>query len=107
MGCSAKEYAREIIPKNAIVEVWIDDKQAEMTIEDFIMKTGQEYETKTSISDDGKYYGEGFTGNHFYQLELSDFDIDRNLGKGQHTFKVRIVSWRRVLYEKESNIVIS
>ena len=42
-----------------------------------------------------------------YTVPVREFEIDRNIGKGTHTLKVRIVSGRRVLYEKENNIVIS
>lgn len=97
----------EVIPPNAIVEIQVDDKQAMMTVSQFIQKTGQEYDVRTGSLPEFDFHGKGFTGDHTYTLTLADFDIDRKIGKGEHKFITRITYRNKVLYEKENNIMIS
>ena len=97
----------EVIPPNAIVEIWMDDRKAEMTISEFIARTGQESELAQGSIPDFNFQGTGYTGDHIYQLTLADFNIDRNIEKGQHTFLTRIIYRGKILYEKQNNIVIS
>jgi hypothetical protein len=102
-----KTKSTEVIPPNAIVEVKIDDKKAEMYISDFIKKTGKEYEVKQVDDPEMGFYGAGFTGDHAYNLSLSDFNIDRSIGIGEHVFITRIIYRGKVLYEKQDKIMVS
>jgi len=97
----------EVIPPSAVVEIWVDDKKAEMTISEFIARTGEESELEQGSIPDFNFQGIGYTGEHIYKLTLADFNIDRSIEKGQHTFITRIVYRGKTLYEKQNNIVIS
>ena len=97
----------EVIPPNALVEIWIDDKKSEMKISEFIARTGQQYDLQQGSIPDFNFQGIGYTGEHTYKLTLADFNIDRNVHKGAHTFITRIVYREKILYEKQNNIVIS
>jgi len=96
----------EILPKDAVIEVWLDEKKASMPVSDFIIKTKQSYDIKKGNFSD-LYYGDGFTGDHDYRLALSDFNLDRNVEKGEHIFRTRIIYRQKILYEKEKKIVIA
>ena len=102
-----KTKPTEVIPADAIVEVSIDGKKAQMSIAEFIKKTGNDYKIEKGEIPDFNFYGLGFTGDYTYGLTLADFKIDRNIGIGEHTFITRIKYQNRVLYEKENNIMIS
>ncbi|MBD3163685.1 hypothetical protein GF323_00625 [Candidatus Woesearchaeota archaeon] len=97
----------EVIPPNAFVEVQLDDRKARMRVADFIHSTGQEYTLEYGELADFGFYGDGFTGDFAYKLALADFDIDRNIEKGEHVFVTRIIYRQHVLYEKENRIMIS
>ncbi len=96
----------EVLPKDAIIEAEVDSQKASMTVQEFILKTGQPYEAKRG-NFSSMYYGEGFSGNHQYILALSDFVLNRNIGRGEHTLRTRILYRNKVLYEKENKIVIA
>jgi hypothetical protein len=97
----------EIIPPDAIIEVVLDEQSNFMTINNFIMKTGGEYELERGELEEFGYYGNGFTGEYEYKLSLGDFDLNRDIGKGEHKFVTRIIYRGQTLYEKENNIMIS
>jgi hypothetical protein len=99
--------ASEVIPVQAIVEVWLDEQMASMSIAQFIKKTGEEYEVAKGEMPEFKFSGYGFTGDHDYRLSLADFDLNREIGKGEHVFKTRIKYRDMVLYEKENRIMIN
>ena len=88
----------EVIPPNAIVEITLDNNKGEMTISDFIKRTGKEYKIENGELPDFGFYGAGFTGNFVYNLSLSEFNINRNIGVGQHVFITRIKYRGNVLY---------
>ncbi len=97
----------EVIPPDALIEVWIDNRKDAMTVAEFIRRTGKEYEIKQGELLEFDFMGKGFSGNHLYNLTLADFDIDRNIGPGEHRFLTRIVYRGQLLYEKENHIMIS
>lgn len=102
-----KTKSTEIIPPNAIIQVKIDDKQAHMAVSDFIKKAGGKYEIKTGNLTEFGYYGPGFTGDYTYNLTLENFNLNRNIGKGEHVFITQIIYRDTILYEKENKIMIS
>jgi hypothetical protein len=102
-----KTKSNEVIPPNALVQVKIDDKKAEMLLSEFIKKTGQPYNVSSAEIPDIGFYGPGFTGEHTYNLTLADFKIDRNIGTGEHVFTTSIIYRGKVLYQKENRIMIS
>src|SRR3989338_2664847 len=75
-----KTTALEIIPGNAAIEVWLDDRKASMLVRDFIEKTSLPSEIAQGELPDISYVGLGYTGNHVYTLPLSAFSIGRSLG---------------------------
>jgi hypothetical protein len=97
----------EVIPPDAYIEVWLDHKKARMTITEFIQRTGKEYDIQDGELLDFGFQGKGFTGQHSYNLTLADFNIDRNIGNGEHVFITRIIYRNQVLYEKENRIMIN
>ncbi len=67
--------ASVVLPKDALVEVSLDDKKASMSVKDFIEKNGSWYEIKNGAYPLINYYGEGYTGNHVYSLKLDAFNL--------------------------------
>ena len=102
-----KTKSTEVIPPDAMVQVEINNRKAQMSIAEFIKKTGKEYKIEEGEIPDFGFSGPGFTGNYIYNLTLADFNIDREVGIGEHIFITRIVYHRQVLYEKENRIMIS
>ena len=99
--------ANEVIPPDAFIQIELDNKKAQMSIADFIKKTGKEYKIETGELPDFNFYGPGFTGDYAYNLTLADFNLDREIGKGEHKFITRIIYRTQILYEKQNNIIIS
>ena len=102
-----KTKSGEVIPPNAIIQVWIDNTKAEMTISDFIKKAGEKYEIKYGELPEFGFYGNGFTGNFTYNLTLADFNMNREMENGEHKFITRIIYRNKILYEKENRIMIT
>jgi hypothetical protein len=102
-----KTKSSEVIPANAFIQIELDGKKAQMSVSDFIMKTGKPYKMGTGELPEFDFYGVGFTGDHSYSLTLADFNIDRNIGKGEHIFVTRIIYQNQILYEKQNSIMIS
>ena len=96
----------EIIPADAVVEVVLDDKKAQMSLKEFIKKTNLPFQINNSRIIDLDYIGNGFTGDYTYKLPLSAFSIDRNIERGGHDFIVRLLYKEKVLYEKQNSIMI-
>ena len=78
-----------------------------MSIADFIKKTGKDYRIENGEITEFGFNGPGFTGDFTYNLTLADFNINREIGIGEHVFITRILYNRQVLYEKENRIMIS
>lgn len=97
----------EVIPPNALVQVEINNRKTHMSIADFIKKTGKDYRIENGEITEFGFNGPGFTGDFTYNLTLADFNINREIGIGEHVFITRILYNRQVLYEKENRIMIS
>ncbi len=102
-----KTKSNEVIPPNAIIEVQLDENKAGMYIKEFIEKTGKDYKIETGALEEFGFYGPGYTGDYIYSMELSEFDIDREIGVGEHIFTTRIIYRNQILYEKENRIMIA
>lgn len=99
--------AGEVLPPDAVIEISVDDNKAGMSIAEFIKKTGGKYEIQSGELAEFGFFGQGFTGDYTYKLSLADFNIDRNIGRGEHVFTTRIIYRNKILYEKENRIMIS
>ncbi|MDA1196675.1 MAG: hypothetical protein O2779_01795 [Nanoarchaeota archaeon] len=97
----------EVIPENAYVAVTIDRKQAFMTVRDFILKSGQEYNYTSGELESVSYTGLGFSGDYVYELWLSDFSLDRRVLSGVHTVKMEILYLQHTLLEKSEEVIVS
>ena len=96
----------EVIPPDGKVQVFIDDRKAEMSIVQFIQTSGEEYEIDDGEMPEFGFYGKGFTGDHEYSVNIDKFDIDTTIGKGEHIFITRIVYREYKLYERQYRIMI-
>lgn len=96
----------ELVPENAEIVVAIDNQQRNMSIKDFISKTGSDfiYETKKEPKLD--YEGYGYTGNFTYRLNISQFNLNLTVKPGEHSIKTQIVFYNRTLYEKVEKVMI-
>ena len=66
------------LPQDALIVVSLDDNEKSLTAEEFIKKTGEEFE----LTEDG------YTGDYKYVLDLNEFDF--NLEKGEYVLEVVI-----------------
>ena len=88
-----------VVPKDSTVEVLLDDKLGVMSLENFIKKNGSWYELKNGGFPSINFYGEGYTGNHNYALDISEFNIGTVENKDVHTLKVRVMYNSKVISE--------
>ncbi|QQG39179.1 MAG: hypothetical protein HYS32_01850 [Candidatus Woesearchaeota archaeon] len=88
-----KINANEVIPGDALMLVSLDDKEAGITVKDFIVKAGGE------VQDEYK-------GGVVYSLTLKDFNLDNKLPKGEHILKTRLVYKGETISESENIIII-
>ena len=101
-----KTYPDELLPENAHIQISIGNTTASLTIKEFIEKTGTPYNQSYGALPVINYVGRGFTGNHTYKLNLSQLNIDRNIGTGSHTLKTSIVYNGELLFESKREINI-
>lgn len=73
---------------DSLFYVILDDRESSMTIKEFISKAGGE------IKDI-------YQGELFYTLNLSDFDIDNKVIKGNHTLISKVVDGEKILETKK------
>ncbi len=97
----------EIIPANAVIEVWLDDQRSAMSVQQFIEKSGTAYELAEGVHEEIGFSGVGYTGDYTYVLSLSDFSLDRSIDSGDHTFTTKIMYQGKVLYERSNGVIIS
>lgn len=93
-----------VIPKGALVEVRLDNVRASMTLEEFITKTGKEFEIKDGANPLIEYWGEGYTGNYVYELDLSDFGIVNVKEKDNHLLTIRVSYGDKVISQSQNFI---
>ena len=58
------------VPENSLVVVYLNNKKTEMPIEEFISKSGGEFELT----------GDGYTGDYTYLLNLDEFGLELEEG---------------------------
>lgn len=92
----------ELIPESALVIVMLDDRKASMPIKKFIEISKQPYNYIKGELDIVNYKGYGYVGDYTYSIDLENFDLDKKIFTGDHTFTTKIVYNNKVLYEKET-----
>mgnify|MGYP001559786923 CR=1 FL=1 len=93
-----------ILPWNATVIVYLDDKNASMGVERFIKQSGGQYDYKQGRLPEINYIGPGYTGNHNYFLELSDFGLGEISPKSVHILKI-VVTYNDIVISESSSKV--
>lgn len=93
-----------ILPWNATVTVYLDDKNASMGVERFIKQNGSLYEYKQGKLPEINYDGFGYTGYHDYFLDLSYFGLGQASSKNEHDLRVVITYGDKVISEYSKKI---
>lgn len=88
-----------VLPKDAVIEVSLDDQKSIMIVKNFIEKNGSWYELKTGSYPLIEYYGEGYSGNHNYALDLESFNLGFVENKDIHTLKIKIYYKDKIISE--------
>ena len=99
-------FADEIIPEHARVVVRVDAETGQMTIKDFILLSGMPYEYEDGTLEEIGYVGKGFTGEHTYSLQLSDFGINRVVSVGEHELHMEIRYLQHILYQRTEKVMV-
>ena len=86
--------------------VWVDDRNAMMTAKEFITKSGKEFQRIEGELTRINYKGFGYTGNNTYKLNVTDFEINTTVKKGEHKIVTEIIHGDLILYRNEKVIVI-
>ena len=64
-----------VVPPDTLIQVSLDDEVVQLTLQEFIQKTGQDYAFVFGSYKEINYLGPGFTGPFEYKLRLSDLDL--------------------------------
>ena len=95
-----------ILPRDSVVTISIDEEEASMPVSAFISKSARPYELVEGEVPEIGYEGLGYTGNHTYMVQLSEFDLARDLQPGTHTLTVKITYKGVVISASEREIVV-
>ncbi len=80
-----------VMPADSLIIVTINDQESNMTLEDFIKKTGREYSYEQGSFPELNYEGMGYTGNYTYTLTLQDFNLGLLEQSDQYLLEIDIV----------------
>lgn len=94
-----------VLPLDSTINISIDNQTASMTIQEFIKKNNTWFEIKTGHNNLAEYYGQGYSGNHAYSLDLSEFGLGFINQKDIHNLKVRIYHKEKILSETNESLI--
>ena len=94
------------LPAGSLIEVGIGEEVSSMPLARFIEISGAPYELAVGGTPEISYSGPGYTGNHTYAVQLSEFKMDRPLGEGLHAIKVRVVYNGTVISQGEKDVLV-
>ncbi|NIO20642.1 MAG: hypothetical protein GTN76_07860 [Candidatus Aenigmarchaeota archaeon] len=95
-----------IIPEDSVVTIFLGDQSSSMPIKEFIEKSGGIYEVEYGRIPDIGYEGYGYAGEHFYTLDLSEFDLDLDLEPGEYTLITEVSYENFVISSTAEDIVV-
>ena len=73
-----------IIPEGSFVSVSLANRTSNMTMEEFIGKSGEEYDLVEGSVPEISYEGPGFLGPAEYTVDLDEFDLKVPLTEGSY-----------------------
>ena len=83
------------------------ERSASMTIEEFILLSGNEAERGDGIEPSVQHSGPGYAGSSNYTVPLSVFDIERGLPPGRYVIRTEVSHVGDVISSIEKDIVVS
>ncbi len=105
--------SQDFLPKDMIVEVSLENQTSNLTLEEFIEKSGSDLEVETgNFSSPGTELngsGEGYGAkgeNRTVSLDLSEFNISLPEEPGEYVVKLSIVYNESVLKETVKNLTV-
>ena len=98
--------SKDIIPKDSVITVFLNNQSSSMPIREFIDKTGEEYEFRYGRIPEIGYEGYGYAGKHSYTLNLSEFGLDLNLKPGNYTLVTEISYENFVISTTAEEIIV-
>lgn len=93
-----------VLPADATIIVYLDDRSASMSVDRFIKLTGGRYDYRDGELPQINYSGLGYTGNHNYLLKLSDFGLGEVSFRSSHDLKVIVIYNGKVISESSDNV---
>ncbi len=96
----------ELIPKDSLVMVSLDDREASIPIKEFIKISNEPYEYAQGTLEIADYEGYGYIGDYTYSIDIENFNLDTKVLTGEHTFTTKIVYNNHVLYKKETTFTV-
>lgn len=94
------------IPEDAIVTVYLDERQASMALKAFIEKTGSAYERVEGSSPAISYEGYGYGGVYAYSLPIAEFGLDTAVESGEHSLIIEVSYGEAVLSTSSEKITV-
>ena len=95
-----------ILPADSLVTVTLGEEASSMPISLFIQKSGGTFEfVRGSVPELG-YEGWGYTGNHTYIVPLSEFNMTRAVGPGEHSIGVKIEYSGHLISSTEEKVLV-
>ena len=96
----------EFLPETATIEVEFKGRTSEMELKEFIEKTNQEYNHASGVNNLLSYEGMGFIGDYHYSLPITEFDLDRTVGEGEHDIIIRIIYDEVIISESKETVKV-
>ena len=88
-----------VVPEDTLIEVYLDDQKAELTLKEFIEMTGRDYRYVYGRYDTLGFEGFGYTGPFDYSLRLSDLGL-----KGEGLMRIIISHKDEIIWQEEKNV---
>jgi len=97
---------KDFLPEDALVSVSFNNKQASMSVKEFIENSGQEVQYQDGENLVLNYKGMGYTGNHIYYLSLSAFDLNTTALPGSYVLSIKVSHNNLIISEKSEEILV-
>lgn len=93
-----------VLPRDATVIVYLDDKSAFMSVDKFISLSNSRYDYKNGRLPQIDYDGPGYTGNYNYYLAISEFGLGEVAFRPTHDLRVIVMYGGKVISESSQKV---
>jgi hypothetical protein len=95
-----------LIPEGSVITIYLNGQNSSLPIRDFMLKSGRIYNYTYGTLPQINYRGYGYSGEHTYSLDISEFGLNTNLKPGNYTLMTEISYENFVISHTMQNIII-